>query len=320
MENKECQIEYSRYDGYDQITDGNGEIVGFVDKSTGEVLDTQKESYMDMPQGTLLLTPLEQQRRKEYFSRDERRVMRRTDHFKLGEFVMATCRKNQFDTITPKDTARLVYLATYMNEKGILVKGRNSQAFIRRSDLPELLSVSRSTVFHFWNAVKDRFIVELPTGELQILDCFLKGKQRKINERVTKVFVENIRRLYRLTPTSQHVHLGYFFQVLYYINIDYNILCNMDDLDDAKEENIKRIRPMTIQQFCEKIGYDASNAHRLRKACEALCFECDGRIQHLCAFVTNSTYIKGEYLILNPHIIYGGKDYRVVESLGFLFE
>ena len=94
----------------------------------------------------------------------------------------------------------------------------------------------------------------------------------------------------------------------------------MDDLDDAKEENIKRIRPMTIQQFCEKIGYDASNAHRLRKACEALCFECDGRIQHLCAFVTNSTYIKGEYLILNPHIIYGGKDYRVVESLGFLFE
>lgn len=308
MENKECQIEYSRYDGYDQITDGNGEIVGFVDKSTGEAMGTINVS---MPPGSKVDTPQSIEKKKQFAKRDWRRRKRRTNN--IGGFIMATCRERQFETIAPQDTARLVYLASYMDNDGILRK--NKSKFIRHSDLSDLLQLSRTAVFHFWNAVKDKFIVELPTGELKILDCFFKGPLHGDNGRLTKIFIKNVRQLYTATPTRQHVYLGYFFQVLYHINVEYNILCK-----NPYEDSLDDVEPMTIQEFCRMMEYDVSKAHRLRKACDALCFSCNGRVQHLCAFVTNSRYINGEYMILNPNILYAGTDYEAVEVYGLFFK
>ena len=160
---------------------------------------------------------------------------------------MATCRERQFETIAPQDTARLVYLASYMDNDGILRK--NKSTFIRHSDLSDLLQLSRTAVFHFWNAVKDKFIVELPTGELKILDCFFKGPLHGDNGRLTKIFIKNVRQLYTATPTRQHVYLGYFFQVLYHINVEYNILCK-----NPYEDFLEDVEPMTIVRRTVEYG------------------------------------------------------------------
>ena len=99
---------------------------------------------------------------------------------------------------------------------------------------------------------------------------------------------------------SHHVYLGYFFQVLYHVNVEYNILCK-----NPMEDYLYDVEPLTVQELCGTLGYNANQARRLCKACRALQFECEGRLQRLCAFVTNGI-IAGEYIILNPHIIYGG--------------
>jgi len=64
MKENEIAISYSRFDGYSQITDSNGEIVGFIDKSTGEYLASVN---IDVPSGSLILTPQEQQQSKRSF-------------------------------------------------------------------------------------------------------------------------------------------------------------------------------------------------------------------------------------------------------------
>ena len=64
MKENEIAISYIRFDGYSQITDSNGEIVGFIDKSTGEYLASVN---IDVPSGSLILTPQEQQQSKRSF-------------------------------------------------------------------------------------------------------------------------------------------------------------------------------------------------------------------------------------------------------------
>lgn len=64
MKENEIAISYSRFDGYSQITDSNGEIVGFIDKSTGKYLASVN---IDVPSGSLILTPQEQQQSKRSF-------------------------------------------------------------------------------------------------------------------------------------------------------------------------------------------------------------------------------------------------------------
>ena len=309
MSEKDITIEYSRFDGYSQVIDDAGKVLGFIDNRTGEAIDAVT---VTMPAVTKLETQQETEKKKRFADRDWRRRNRRADHISLGGVIMATCRENQFETLTPQDTARLVYLASYMDSDGVLKKKRT--AAIKRSDLQEVLHLSRTATFHFWNAVKDKFISELSAGELKILDCFFKGELRGERERLTKVFIRNVRQLYRMTPTSQHVYLGYFFQVLYHVNVEYNILCK-----NPTEDYLYDVEPLTIQEFCEKAGYDQSQASRLRRACKKLQFWCDGRLQRLCAFVSNGV-IDGEYMILNPHIIYAGTDYKAVEAYGLFFK
>lgn len=64
MSEKDITVEYSRFDGYDQVTDSAGEIIGFVDNSTGEYLASVN---IDVPSGSLILTPQEQQQSKRSF-------------------------------------------------------------------------------------------------------------------------------------------------------------------------------------------------------------------------------------------------------------
>lgn len=66
MNKKNYQRSPSRFEGYDQLTDNTGKIVKFIDLDTGEVLDAVR---VIMPEGSVIITPREQRRQREYFSK-----------------------------------------------------------------------------------------------------------------------------------------------------------------------------------------------------------------------------------------------------------
>lgn len=225
---------------------------------------------------------------------------------------MTTCRKNQFEGLQPQDVARLVFIATFMDYNCVLKNGDN---YLTIDDLPDLLEVSKSTFDRLWDKIQGRYIVQSEDGSLTVVDGFLRGRQKGIKERLTKVFIRQLQALYRNTPKSKRRLFGYMFQLLYCVNVEYNILSK-----NPLETELDRVEPLTIKEFAALIGYDESQVSRLEKAYSEVSFLCDGRLQHFCAFVDHGRNTDGRFVVVNPRIFYAGRCHEQVDVLGLFFK
>lgn len=271
-----------------------------IDVETGEVVP-----------GIQMIDEDDRRRRKFYFAKQNDRTIRRRDHLSLGEFYMTSCHKNQFDGLKPQDVARLVYLATFMDYDCVL---KDNDNHLTVDDLPKLLEVSPKTFERLWAKIKGRYIVESEDGTLTVVSGFFRGKQKHIKERLTKVFIQKLQALYRNTPKSKRRLLGYVFQLLYHVNVEYNVLAK-----NPLETELELVEPITVKEFAAMIGYDESQVSRLEKAYSAVTFMCNGRLQHFCAFVDHGKNTEGRFVVINPRIFYAGKCHEQVDVLGLFF-
>ena len=106
-----------------------------------------------------------------------------------------------------------------------------------------------------------------------------------------------------------HTKLAYIFKIIPYVNRKTNIVCyNPEELDD------KKIKPMSIGDFCDVIGYNRNQASRLFK--ELLKFTV--KEKHLMCYVAIDNYnITGMFMIMNPDIYYGGAEHN---NAKFIFD
>lgn len=273
-----------------------------VDIETGEVVA-----------GITMHDKDDRRRAKEYWERQNARELRRADHGPLGKFFLSGCRDNQFAGLSPQDTARLIYTVSFMGYDSVLK--RNERSKMKIADLEQTLNLSKSTFIRFWDKVNERFIFENEDGTLIVKDCFFRGKQKKIEERLIKVFIRQIQALYRNTPVSKHRYLGYIFQLLSYINVQYNVLCY-----NPLEADLEQVSLMTIKDFCRIIGYNESQVSRLSKAYSDIVFQCDGEIRRFCAFVDCGRPTDDRFVIVNPRVFYAGDCFERVEVLGLFFK
>ena len=146
---------------------------------------------------------------------------------------------------------------------------------------------NKSTIFYhqelftlkdLWEKIKNHYIFEGEDGSLTVHGNFFIGKQKRINERLTKIFTQKVRALYRSTPTKQHVYLGYVFQLLYCVNIQYNIICS-----NPLETTLDDIDPLTVKEFCALIGYDEGQSSRIEKTYSKIMFPCGDHKECFCA-------------------------------------
>lgn len=272
-----------------------------IDVETGEI-----------PPGIQMTDEEDRRRRKLFAEKQWNKTIRRKDHVPLGEFYMTTCRKNQFEGLQPQDVARLVFIATFMDYNCVLKNGDN---YLTIDDLPDLLEVSKSTFDRLWDKIQGRYIVQSEDGSLTVVDGFLRGRQKGIKERLTKVFIRQLQALYRNTPKSKRRLFGYMFQLLYCVNVEYNILSK-----NPLETELDRVEPLTIKEFAALIGYDESQVSRLEKAYSEVSFLCDGRLQHFCAFVDHGRNTDGRFVVVNPRIFYAGRCHEQVDVLGLFFK
>lgn len=281
-----------------------------VNTKTGEILNT---IATNVPEGSFIVTPQQQEDYKERKAIAEKKKQieefRKVNGYNKYVFVRSSGEHLQ---LKPKTIARLIYLSTFIKyDSNIIMKTQKTP--FKFSELPELLKISKSTFKRFWKEVEHIFLSRTKDGVVfNNSGYFIRGKiqGQNLGEEYQKIYSKNLQELYSITPTSKHGYLGYVFQMLPYVNTEYNIICK-----NPEEKNLKKIEPIFAEDFCELIGYEPTQKTRLiNEYSQVTYFTKEGYCEGFCSFVTtdNSKTI----IYINPNIIYKGDNFEKVLLLG----
>ena len=299
--------------GYEFVNDESTGKILAVQQATGAVLDTVA---IIVPVGSITYTPEQQEeykRRKELERRlEEAKALRRLQrgcNDPLGYFYFVQ-KQAPFSNLSPESLTRLVYLNTYMNYENKLMFSERTP--IKSADLPALLGVSASTVSRFLKEVCPAYLTEQEDGLIFTNNnIFKRGRLGKGTEAHQKFYIEGIRKLYNTSARRNDRQLGYLFKLLPYINIEYNLICR-----NPLETDIKKIELISVAEFCEMVGYDVAHVNKLLKIYNSILFDVDGHLERFCAIAYDGIHQENAKIIINPHILYSGSDYKKVEVLG----
>lgn len=211
-------------------------------------------------------------------------------------------------------------LATYCDYDGFLSTGK---APVQKEQLEKLLGVSRSTAWRFWETVSNLEIFE-ESEDKRILvndEYFRRGKIKKSefatmsaqNKFVTRLYIHAIRSLYEKATSSSIKSLCYLFQIIPYLNREYNIICH-----NPLEEKLELLKPMNLGEFCRTVGYDENNSSRLLSALIEPKFKNGNKAESAMRYVISSKLRdKSSYnLFVNPNVYYAGTRWDEVKVLG----
>lgn len=277
-----------------------------IDNETGEL---KKMVNIPVIEGSVIFDPQTWKTRQDFANQQRERDQRRASSKPLGHFLLVSGRG--FEDIPPATLTRLILLTTYADYEQRLMVGRKRP--MRRADAQSVLKLNDTAFKQFLKQVFPRFLVE-KAGVLYLTDksSFLRGKLPKgDHEQRWKLYIQAIRHLYEVTPIRQHKHLGHAFQLLRHINLEFNVLCH-----DIYETCIENIRPMTLHEFCEVIGYDWSHVARLLSIYRQLTFKVGDHMERFISIVYDGLDRKNALIYVNPRIVYSGSNYKRVEILG----
>jgi len=291
--------------GYSFFMDGNGKQYA-IRKETGEITEAVT---VTVPIGTAFITPEDRERRKNYAEKDRIKQLRRENSKVLGKFIFMS--GTGFDKLSSASVARLIMLGTYCGYDDRLMVTERRQ--MTRKDAQDILELNDTAFFKFWKEIAPRFVKE-KEGFLWLTDSctFTRGKlNQKEHSHFWKSFIYPIRHLYRATKIRQHKHLGYIYQMLPFVNIEFNMLCH-----DVYENSLDHIQPMTLAEFCEYIDFDWSHLNRLLTIYRNITFDVNGHEERFCSIVNDGIDKRNAMIFINPHILYSGSNYEKVEVLG----
>lgn len=281
-------------------------LVGF-DKETGELLED-----------VVVLTKKQIANSKKRKEAQEQAAEFRRWHGK-DNFIMYVFSENcNLSDLTPQTATRLIYLATWLEYDGEYLTVNKEH--MTREQMEEIMLLKPTTFKSFLKEITEKgYLIKENKAYRINKEVFQKGeythKVSLADERFVRVYIKYIRHLYELTPQSKHVHLGYIFQLIPYINCEYNVLCH-----NPLEKDPEKIIPMTVGEFCEAIGYDVSQASRLLDIYDKITFEVDGKNSYFCGYTGRKKQNNQDRrIIINPFIFFAGSDEHKVEVLKILF-
>lgn len=264
------------------------------------------------PKGALVITEYDRERRQKQKETTEFHEKVKHNSKKHGGFTFLRI-ENALNRINPATVGRLAYLSTYM-EYGNQLLMRSKNRPMLKNDLPEILLISRDTANKFYNESKNVGLIEdRGSGGLYMNEVFFRDQTTDKNQ--IRLYRKTIQQLYKKTFPKYIKNFGYVVQLVSYINKEWNIISH-----NPLEKDSNKVQIMTMKELCEAIDYDYSHISRLNEALFGLAFDWNGRKQALCAsieFTTEEGKQKG--LIVNPHLIFAGTDFKKVEGYGMFF-
>lgn len=289
-----AQTGYTHKDGY------------AVDNHTGEILRT---TNMRIIEGSHVFTPQEWGNRKRLAEERKERERRKASNRPLGNFLLVS--GQGFEDLPPATLTRLIMLATYADYGQKLMYSRDRP--MRRAEAQTILNLSDTVFKQFIREVQPRYLTE-KQGVLHLTDksSFLRGKiPNGDHEQRWKMYIQAIRHIYAVTPIKKHKFLGYAFQLIRHVNLEFNILSH-----DIYETCLDDVEPMTLYEFCEAIGYDWNHVNRLLSAYRQLVFKVGDHMERFISFAYDGLDKRNAHVFVNPHILYSGSNYHQVEILG----
>ena len=277
-------------------------------KNTGEVID-----------GITILTPEDKLLQRQMINL---KIKKEINWINSGEenFIFHLFdNAKYFKDISSQSIVRLVYLATYIDYSNNILCFENKIPLTKK-DIKKLMLLTDSVFKRWFNEMIDKkYIIQKDEGFYITSKYFLKGQINKNlnaykNNRYTRIYINAIRKLYLTTKTTSHTVLGYIFQLIPFVNLQWNIVCN-NPLETDKD----LINPLTVGEFCDIIGYDKKNAKRLIKIIASIRFEWKNKIQRFCSYIYDSD-ITNMMIFINPNIFYSGDNFSEVEVLGIFFK
>lgn len=284
-----------------------------INPSTGEVrLGAERPIF----EGDKIVTPEQQDANKKYIDSLKRAAGRRTASRDLGKYFFIAGGQ-RFSDLKPQTAARLVYLQTFCDfaeDKGNRLK-LNTKQDMRRSDLQKVLGLSYDAANAFWKEVSPNYLTEDDSGLIfSNLDVFIRGKIEP-GSSYYRAYVRGVRKLYAETPKSKHRHVGYLFQLLPFVSVEFNAICW-----NPEEQDVDEIEFLTLDEFCDLIDYDRSRRDRLLSIYRQLTFEVEdknGTHRERFLSIVGDGLDKGSHrLYVNPRVLYSGSDYKQVAILG----
>lgn len=279
-----------------------------VNMNTGEVSDAVP---MLIPTGSKVITPDQLEVIEKKKEKDGVRRLRKMNNSELAGRMGFYFIPNSadFKGLSSATVTRLIYLNTFLDyDNGLLIKGGRN---IRKRDLADVLKLSRNTVNSFWDEVNPFYLSQTEDGTLTTNpNIFKRGKLQRQSEFYRRLYNKGVRTLYEKAH-KKSIHLGYLFQMLPYINIEYNMLCK-----NPLEENLDDIEVLTVKEFCRLIGYDYNQISRLANIYKHITFDIKGKQERFCSFVTDGLDLANGQIFVNPRILYSGTDYVKVQVLG----
>lgn len=289
-----------------------------LDDETGEIVDYIR---IELDPGDLVVEARKWDLRKQFAERagmkNEKKKWLKEHEEILGGLIFAV-----FDRIGTQTTsrpklaegtyARLIYLATYLDYDQRLKRAQGKP--MTKKDAEKVLGLSRAEFYRFWSEVTSaKCIKEDQDGILHLSEnlCF-KGKVKPKGLGVTRVYIKQLRKLYEATPPRSHRYLGAVFQMLPYVSVKYNVLCW-----NPLEEDIHKVEPMTLKDFCVLTGRGEKRVTEIRNTYKNIKFSMeDGVTRWLCAFVRSDVGNLGEreIIVINPRVVFMGEDWRYVET------
>lgn len=211
------------------------------------------------------MTPEDQERRQNYFNLQAERELRKRANAPLGHFLFMS--GAGFNAISSASVARLIMLCTYSKYDALLMTGRNKP--MTRAEAQRILNLEYTSFNKFMKEVVPRFLIE-KDGALYLAnhETFFRGKKdRKNHSQFWKTYLLAVRRLYNATEARQHKALGRVFQLLPYINVEFNVLAH-----DIEETSLDEVQPMSLFEVCQELGVDWSHVNRLLELFRSLTF------------------------------------------------
>lgn len=280
------------------------EVLHLVSDSTGEVLETY---YMRGGDKIVKRSAKQQESDKKYYKRKSAKGVR---------FVFVDVQKG-FSGLKPATSVRMVYLSTYADYDNTLMVTQSKP--MKKKDLAKVLGINDMAVSRFWKEVYPEYLTIDENKSLRINNTFFRGRIDGEYKEYQKFYFEGIRSIYKRCVNGNHglKNVGKIFNILPYVNREYNVLC---EREQVFETDATKIRGISVRDFADLVGCDISHIKRVMKEYNSITFYSDGKEQRFIRFMAdNNSYIKTLRVYLNPFAFYAGNDSKRVDVVKQMF-
>lgn len=215
----------------------------------------------------------------------------------------------------------LIYLSTFCDYDGVIIWEKHPAT---KRDLRTILCVSESEAQRFWLAVTEMGACREEDGVLRIDSRFFRrGKVRSSelkamagrNTYLTRMYIDAVRSLYKSAKPRSLKTLAYIFQVMPFVNREYNIVCH-----NPLETVLDLVVPMTLGELCDTLGYYGANSARMIDGLLRARFSLSEGSREESAVryvISDRLRDKRAYtLFINPNVYYAGSNWDEVKILG----